>query len=276
MNFSPDHLIFIMNSLPPEVIWLLMLGVCFSTVLILNRLFGSAGLYVYIAVAVIGANIQVLKAVQFSLYDNPVALGTILFSSTFLATDLLAEQFGAQAARQGVWLGFVAYLFFTLVMLLTLGFSPLTPEQAGDSMSWAVPYQDHLTALFAPQPALFAAGMLAYLFSQLHDVWLFDKLKTLFSGRKLWLRNNVSTLLSALIDNTVFSILAWMVFTATPLPFDTVFWTYILGTYWLRLFVAVFDTPFIYLARRWHKIENAHGKSLQDYQNRIHKTIDNY
>lgn len=254
LNLSPEYLITIMNSIQPEIIWLFMLGICFSTVLILNRLFGSAGLYVYIAVAIIGANIQVLKAVQFSFYSNPVALGTILFSSTFLATDLLAEQFGARAARQGVWLGFMAYLFFTLVMLLTLGFSPLTQAQAGTDMSWALPYQGHLTALFAPQLALFAAGMIAYLFSQLHDVWLFDKLKTLFAGRWLWLRNNVSTLLSALIDNTIFSILAWIVFAAEPLPLTTVIFTYILGTYWLRVFVAVLDTPFIYLARRWHKL----------------------
>jgi len=223
LNLSPENLILMMNSLPPEMIWLLMLIACFGGVLLSDRLFGCAGLYVYIAVAVIGANIQVLKAVQFSFYDNPVALGTILFSSTFLATDLLAEQYGATAAQRGVWLGFVAYLFFVLVMLLTLGYAPLTPEQAGENMAWALPYQDHLLALFLPQPAFFAAGMIAYLFSQFHDVWLFDKLKTLFSGHHLWLRNNVATILSALIDNTVFSLLAWIVFAANPLFFGLIF-----------------------------------------------------
>jgi queuosine precursor transporter len=250
MNLSPEALITWMNAWPPEAIWPLMLLLCFGSVLVLHRLFGAAGLYVYIAVAVIGANIQVLKAVKFALYPDPVALGTILFASTYLATDILAEQFGKQAAQRGVWLGFVAFLLFTLLMILNLGYAPLTPAQAGEAMAWALPYHTHMVNLFTPQLTFFAAGMLAYLISQHHDVWLYEWLRARFS-QHLWLRNNGSTAVSALIDNTVFSILAWIVFAAEPLPFSTVFFTYILGTYWLRLAVAVLDTPFIYLARHW-------------------------
>ncbi|MEM1202359.1 MAG: queuosine precursor transporter [Acidobacteriota bacterium] len=240
-----------MQGLPPELLWPVMLVVCFSAVLALHRLFGEAGLYAYVAVSVLGANVQVLKAVKFAVYPEPVALGTVMFASSYLATDILAEHYGSAAARKGVFLGFASYLIFTVVMLLTLGFAPLTPEQAGDDMAWAVANHDHLAAIFMHSPALFAAGMIAYLTSQLHDVWLFGRLKKAFAGRWLWLRNNISTAVSALIDNTLFSILAWIVFAADPLPFATVFWVYILGTYWLRLLVALLDTPFVYLARRW-------------------------
>ncbi len=251
MNLSPETLITTMNTWPPECLWLIMLATCFAAILLLNRLFGPPGLYVYISLAIIGANIQVLKAVQFSVYPEPVALGTILFSSAFLATDILAERYGPEYARRGVWLGFVSYLLFCMLMFLALGFAPLTAEQAGEGMAWALPYHHHMGALFIPQAALFAAGMIAYLTSQMHDIWLFDWLKGKTKGRFLWLRNNVSTCLSALIDNTVFSILAWMVFASDPLPFKTVLLTYILGTYWLRLIVAALDTPFFYIARRW-------------------------
>ena len=65
----------------------------------------------------------------------------------------------------------------------------------------------------------------------------------------MWLRNNASTAISALIDNTIFSVLAWIVFAADPLPWSTVIFTFILGTYWLRLIVAAMDTPIIYLSR---------------------------
>ena len=68
-------------------------------------------------------------------------------------------------------------------------------------------------------------------------------------GRWLWLRNNASTAASSLIDNTIFSVLAWVVFAADPLPWSTVIFTFILGTYWLRLLVAVMDTPILYLSR---------------------------
>jgi len=244
-------LIELMNQQPPELMWVITLVGCFSGIFLLNRFFGPSGLYVYIAVAIIGANIQVLKAVKFSLYPTPVTLGTILFSSAYLATDILEEEFGPKVARRGVWLGFIAYLFFVLIMFLTLGFSPLTAEQAGEDMAWALPFHDYIAALFTPQAALFAAGMIAYLTSQFHDVWLFNWLKRKTQGRKLWMRNNVSTMVSALIDNTVFSVLAWIVFASTPLPFKTVLFTYIFGTYWLRLIVAALDTPFMYLAKQW-------------------------
>ena len=54
---------------------------------------------------------------------------------------------------------------------------------------------------------------------------------------------------SALLDNAVFSILAWVIFNPNPLDFNTVLFTFILGTYILRIIIAIFDTPFIYLAK---------------------------
>ncbi len=246
---DPAALIAALNTLPPEAIWVLMLIVCFSTILAMLRLFGEAGLYVYIAVAVIGANIQVLKAVQFSVYPSPVALGTILFASTYLCTDILAEHYGRAAARRGVWIGFTALLLFVVVMILTVGFAPLTPLQAGADMAWALPFHDHMTALFTPVPALFAAGMAAYLLSQYHDIWLYGVLSRITNKRHLWLRNNASTWISGLIDNTVFSVLAWVVFAAEPIGWQPLIFTFILGTYVLRVLVALLDTPFVYLAR---------------------------
>src|SRR3546814_15841390 len=74
-----------------------------------------------IAVAVVGANVQVVKAVQFGIYDTPVGLGTVLFSSTYLCTDILMEHYGREAARRGVLLGFAVYLFWTVLMVLTMG-----------------------------------------------------------------------------------------------------------------------------------------------------------
>lgn len=251
MNDIANWLIQSMNQWNPEYIWFILLLACFFFVLFLHRYFGPYGLYAYIAVAIISANIQVLKAVQFNIFPEPVALGTILFSSTYLATDLLGEQFGLKFARRGVYMGFFAHLFFSVIMLLTLGFSPLTPEQAGENMAWAIPYHDHIAALFTLQFSLFSAGILAYFISQLNDIWLYDWIKRKTNNKYLWLRNNGSTIVSALIDNTVFSIFAWIIFSSNPLPFKTVLFTYILGTYSLRIFIALLDTPVMYLAKAW-------------------------
>ena len=238
--------------LPPEALWVLLLIGCFSAILIFYRLFGPTGLYVYSAVAIIGANVQVLKPVQFAVFADPVALGTVLFASTYLCTDILAERHGAAAARRAVAIGFSAYLAWTLLMVLTLGFRPLTPAEAGEGLAWALAVQPALETIFQPAPALFAAGMIAYLASQYHDVWIYGVIRRLTRGRQLWLRNTGSTAISALIDTVIFSVLAWVVFAAQPIGWETLIVTYILGTYVLRLLVAALDTPFMYLARGVH------------------------
>ncbi len=246
----PARLVLALQGLPPEAVWALLLLACFGAVLTLARLFGAAGLYVYVAVALIGANVQVLKPVAFAVFPDPVALGTVLFATTYLCTDILAEHYGPAAARRAVWLGFAAFVLWTALMLLTLGFRPLGGAEAETAgLAWTVPVQRALETLYLPAPALLFAGMIAYLLSQHHDVWLFALLKRLTGGRWLWLRNNASTALSGLIDNIVFSVMAWVVLAPEPLGWQPLIVTYILGTYVLRLVVAALDTPVIYLAR---------------------------
>ena len=244
-----DALIAVLHSAAPEAILLLMIPLAFATILLMLRLFGEAGLYVFIALAIVAANIQVQKIVQFGFYLEPVALGTVLFSSTYLATDILNEYFGARSAKRGVLVGFVASIFWLLVMLLTVGYAPLSLEQAGTDYAWALETHDQIAALFTPFPAILGASIISYLFSQYFDVWIFAKLRLLTQGRSLWLRNNVSTALSGLLDNAVFSTLAFVVFAVDPVPWDALLWVFILSTYGLRLVIALLDTPFMYLAR---------------------------
>ncbi len=250
MSLSPADLIAFLHSLPPEALLLFQALFCFGTILVMVRLFGAPGLYLYIATAVIAANVEVLKAVQFGFYDHPVAMGTVLFGSTYLATDILTEHYGRDAARKAVFLSFAAYLLFTLFMIITLGYRPMTEAQAGADMQWALPMQDHIAALFTPAPALFAAGMTAYLTSQLFDVWVYQRIRGATGDRHLWLRNNGSTMLSSLVDNVIFSVLAWVVFAPDPVGWDALFYTYILGTYGMRVALSILDTPFMYLSRR--------------------------
>jgi len=247
---SPAGLIEALHALPPEAVWAMMLMAAYSGPLILLRLGAAAGLQVWIAVAVIAANLQVLKVVPFTLFPGPVAEGTVVFASTFLATDLLAEHYGEAEACRGVWLGFSAHLAMTLLMLLALGYRPLSAEEAGEGLAWALPYHAHLSAIFSPAPALFVAGLVAFLASQMLDIRLFGVLRAKTGGRHLWLRNTLSTITSALVDGTIFSVLAFRTFAAEPVPWDALLRSYILGAWLQRVLLAVLDTPFMYAGGR--------------------------
>ena len=238
-----------LNKTPIIITWLFFLFFCLSVILILLKLFGEVGLYIYTVLAIIGANIQVLKIVEFPFFENPIALGTILFSSTFLTTDILSEYFGTKYAKKNILIGFVSFLIMTLFMLFTLGFTPLDINNISDDYLWALSIQDNLLGIFMPFPIFFLASMVAYLVSQYFDVFFFEKISKITNKKFLWLRNNISTMTSALLDNTIFSIFAWIIFNPNPLDFNTVLFTFILGTYVLRLFIAFIDTPFIYLAK---------------------------
>ena len=250
----PQNIINLISNQNTEVVWFIMLILCFLSILVFLRLFGYVGLYVYSAIAIFAANIQVLKQANFNFFStinekiipfyepSPIALGTILFASTFLCTDILSEYYGKEKARKNVLIGFCSFFLMTILMLVTIGIQPAEDE-------WVSMVQESLAILFTPMTSIFVASMIAYLISQYFDIWFFSYLKTVSSNKLLWLRNNVSTAVSSLIDNTIFSIFAWIILNPNPFPLSDVIMTFILGVYLLRVFIAILDTPFIYLAK---------------------------
>jgi len=211
----PQNIINLISNQNTEVVWFIMLILCFLSILVFLRLFGYVGLYVYSAIAIIAANIQVLKQANFNFFSSinekiipfyepsPIALGTILFASTFLCTDILSEYYGKEKARKNVLIGFCSFFLMTILMLVTIGIQPAEDE-------WVSMVQESLAILFTPMTSIFVASMIAYLISQYFDIWFFNYLKTISSNKLLWLRNNVSTTVSSLIDNTIFSIFLYI------------------------------------------------------------------
>ena len=113
-----------LNTLSTELVWIIFVFFCFTSILIFLKFFGYIGLYIYTSVAIIAANIQVLKTVDFFYSPEPVALGTLLFASTFLCTDILSEHFGKEKAQKNILISFAGFLIMTIFMMFTLGFKP--------------------------------------------------------------------------------------------------------------------------------------------------------
>ena len=219
-----------------NLLWVGFILVDLSLAVIVYRFFGKFGLYGLIVASVITANIQVVKTVQ--LFGLVATLGNVLYASIFFTTDILSEVYGKKAARRGVWLGFIGMALMTLWMQIGLQFIPDISDFS----------QDSLATIFGLMPRIAAGSMIAYLISQHHDIFAFHFWKNRTKGRFLWLRNCASTMVSQAIDTIIFCTIAfWGVF-------DTSIWLQILATtYFLKWFVALIDTPFIYLATRLSK-----------------------
>ena len=83
-----------------ELLWIVMLLLNFAGILVMYRLFGRIGLYAWVPIAVIIANIQVIKTVQ--LFGLTSSLGNIVYATSFLATDILSENYGKKDAGKAV------------------------------------------------------------------------------------------------------------------------------------------------------------------------------
>lgn len=222
-----------LSTLSNESLWLILLLANFLAILFSYRFFGKIGLYIWIPIATILANIQVLKMVD--LLSIGVTLGNITYASSFLVTDILSENYGKKSARRAVFIGFFSLAATVIVMNLALMFKPNEFDFI----------QESLKNIFSLLPRIALASLVAYGVSQLHDVWAYSFWKNLFPGSSfLWLRNNASTMASQLIDSILFTCIAFW----GLLP-QNEFLQILITTYLVKLIVAAVDTPFLYMAR---------------------------
>jgi uncharacterized integral membrane protein (TIGR00697 family) len=224
-----------------EILWLAMLLANFLLIILAYKLFGKWGLIMWIPISVIVANIQVIQTVE--LFGLVATLGNIVYASSFLVTDILSENYGKEEAKKAVWIGFFSLIATTLLMNLALVFTPL----AGDE--FATTAHEATSTIFSLMPRIAVASLIAYFLSQRHDVWAFHFWKKRFPTEKqLWLRNNLSTMVSQLIDSIVFVLIAFYGVFETAVLLEIFITTYI-----LKFVVAAADTPFIYWGKRIFK-----------------------
>ncbi len=173
------------------------------------------------------ANIVAGKIVSIGSFVLPAAV--VAYPITFLCTDIIGEIWGKQEANQTVKRGFLLQIF----ALLLLSIAILLPPAA-----FAKAYQEQFVAVLSNSARFVLASLCAYVVSQHCDVTIFHKLKRKFYRQK-WLRNNVSTMTSQLLDTAIFITIAFY----GNVPNLAVM---IISQYVVKFCMALLDTPFFY------------------------------
>lgn len=205
---------------------------CFLAVVLMEKMFKKEGLYVWISIATVLANILVCKTVN--IFGLTSSLGNIMFASNFLATDILSEKYGAKHSRKAVFLGVASCIIFIISTQIGILFVPDTTDIAQESMK----------NLFSFNLRTSLASITMYLISNLLDIWLFEKIREKYPN-KLWLRNNVSTIISNCSENFFFDFLAFGGIFNVPTILSIFFTGCIIET-----IIAICDTPFLYIAKK--------------------------
>lgn len=190
-----------------------------------------------------------------------IAIGILPYPITFLCTDLISELYGKKRANWVVWMG----LALNIWVLFFIWFAGILdpPEEI---LTNSPLYEIKNNKVFIHSEYAFyhirklsmgatLASMIAYLSAQFIDVNIFHYLKNKTADKKLWLRNNVSTLISQLVDSTAVILITHYVVDGLPKTIDGELTHsliyFILSGYVFKMIIALIDTiPFYYLTNK--------------------------
>jgi len=219
----------IIGQLLYAVLWIIITLIAITPILMLAKRAGAGGLIgIYVGLTII-ATICATKIV--SLVGLTVAGGTIIYSVTYLVTDLLSECYSKKDAETAVHagiLGMLLYFFYSYIVL-----------------KWPAPpfwnLQNEFEVIISLSGRISIAGLVAFYVSQRTDILIFHFLKKKHGSDKLWLRNIASTTISQAVDSVIFTIIAfWGVMPVLPI---------MTGVYLIKVLVALMDTPLVYIGR---------------------------
>jgi len=215
-----------------EILTVIEILINFVAIMLIYRYFGKLALVVWVSVALIMANLQV--GILISTFGMSATLGNVAYASTYLATDILNENYGSKVARRAVFISF----FILIIFILTMNFCFLY-----DTSNNLAPFKEVFTPLFR----YLVASLIAYFISENTDILIYGFFKKRNPEFKLiWFRCNISPIFSELVDTAIFSLIAfWGVFPLKVMIGISV------STYVLKVVTSMCDTPLVYLAKYW-------------------------
>ena len=225
-----------------ELLIIISFIVIYGGVALFYRLFGKGGLLAFSVFATLVANIEVLLLVE--AFGMEMTLGNVLFGSTFLITDILSENHSRKDANRSVIISTACSILFIAISQIWLLYTPAADDWASGAFH----------TIFSNTPRIIIASLVVYLISQLVDVWLYHKWwdwcrKRFGDNRKgLWIRNNGSTLISQLLNTSLFTLIAFY----GVHTFETLV-SIFASSYAIFIVTSLIDTPIVYLCRRMHE-----------------------
>ncbi len=204
------------------------------------------------------------QPVNFSLFGQSglsfnLTCGVLLWPLEFVMTDIVNEYFGPKAVRR---ISYTAVILISYAFIMFYGsiHIPAAGWWIGSRADQGVPdMQAAFNGIFGQGMWIIFGSLVAFLVSQLVDVYVFHKIKKVTGEKKVWLRATGSTLVSQLIDSFVVLFIAFKLGNGWG-------WGQVLAigcmNYIYKFTVAVLLTPLIYLVEK--RIEIYLGHSLAE------------
>lgn len=214
-----------------ELLLFLSIAAIFTIMLVVQKFLGKEGLIGWVGVASILANILILKSI--TVLGIGATLGNVMFASNFLATDMLTENYGYKYAKKAVKFGLFSVCLFCAVTQFALLSIPSAEDFA----------QPIFEVMFSFVPRISLASVSLFAVSNFVDIRLYEHMKRKHGNRKIWLRNNLATILSNCTENFLFYLIAFY----GEMPTSLILSMGVSATI-IEAIIALCDTPFLYLS----------------------------
>jgi uncharacterized integral membrane protein (TIGR00697 family) len=165
-------------------------------------------------------------------------VGILPWPVVFLLTDLINEFYGFKAVRRLSWItaALIAYCFLIVGMSMAIPAHEIPNSKLATNAAYNL--------VFGQAQAVIIGSLVAFMVSQLLDAYVFERIKQRTGNRFIWLRSTGSTLISQLIDSFIVLYIGFVLPGSMKLA-D--FWGIAATNYILKLLIALFLTPFIYV-----------------------------
>jgi uncharacterized integral membrane protein (TIGR00697 family) len=203
-----------------------------------------------------------LHPVNFSLFGQTglsfnLTCGVLLWPLEFVITDIVNEYYGPKAVRRISFTAIILISYAFLMYFLAIGVPPADFWIGSGATNGIDNMQTSFQAIFGQGMRIIIGSLVAFLVSQLVDVYVFHRIKKVTGEKNIWLRATGSTLISQLIDSYIVLFIA----------FAGVFsWQMILAigimNYLYKALMALILTPVIVFVEK--KIANYVGHDMAD------------
>lgn len=190
------------------------------------------GIYV---TCIVASELMGSKVFSVGFVNASVAL--LLFPLTFAINDMVIEVYGKKRAISFMRTGSIILLFLAVfnVIALALPFADrgvVSPEAYNE--------------VFGKSLRIIIASLTAFWVSERLDILIFSRIRKAMKDKQLWVRSNVSNIISQLFDTSLFMILAFYN------PGNELFIVSLIWPYWLlKCSMSVVQTPLTYAGVKW-------------------------
>lgn len=195
---------------------------------------------------------QVASAKLFAVGAFTFPGAIVIFPIAYIFGDILTEVYGYARTRRVIWIGFIAAVLMSLV-LLVIQYLPPAPD-------W--PFQKSYEQILGFIPRVVVGSIAAYWAGEFVNSFVMAKMKVWTNGRMLWARTIGSTVVGQAVDSLVFGTIAF----AGTVP-TSILISIVGSLYLFKVLYEVVATPLTYVIV--NALKRAEGIDVYDRTTRF-------